>query len=230
MRNLFFTFFFVLMATAGAWAQAQIGIRAGLNVATISDGVDVSSAMTGDVQEPWIPGMVVGVASSFGMSEVFAIAPELNFSQRGYRFEGPQNIDVRYNYLELPVLARLSFGQTLKGYVNLGPTFSYLLNGKREVSGSSSTGPNIPSIDYGVGDAGFNRFELGGALGGGVQLNTGAGSFLVDLRYTQGFTDFRKDGFDEPYLSGNPEQYKNRLVSVSLIYLIPGIGATSTRY
>lgn len=226
MKNLFFTFFFVLLTTAGAYAQAQIGIRAGMNVATISDGVDVSSALTGDVQEPWIPGMVLGVASSFNMNEVFAIAPELNFSQRGYRLEGPQNIDIRYNYLELPILARLAFGQTLQGYINLGPTFSYLLNGKREVSGTS-TGTNTSSIDYTVGDAGFNRLEIGGAIGGGVKLNTGAGSFLIDLRYTQGFTDFRKDGFDEPYLAGNPEQYKNRLVSVSLIYLIPGLGVTT---
>ncbi|EMR02651.1 porin family protein [Cesiribacter andamanensis] len=220
----------MLLATTATHAQAQLGLRAGLTVTTISDGVAASSAVAGDGEEPWKPGLVAGIASSFALSQVVAIAPELTYSQRGYRLDGPENIDIRYNYLELPVLGRLLFGQNLlKGYVNLGPTVSYLLSGRRDVAGTT-TGAGTSNMEYRVSDSGFSRFELGGAVGGGIQLNTGAGSFLIDLRYTQGFTDFRKEGFDEPYLEATPEEYKNRGVSVSLIYLIPGLGLGVTPY
>jgi hypothetical protein len=209
MRKIFFTFFLMLLTTASVFAQAQVGLRVGASWATISDDVDMPSG----VERPWRPGFTIGLASSFSTGGIFAIAPEINFSQRGNRTENLLSAngetfdsENRYNYLEVPVLFRLSFGETLGGYINAGPTFSYWLGGKMDTEDI-----NFSEIDE------EKRWEIGGAIGGGVKLNTGIGSFLIDLRYTRGFTDtFFRD------LSGDQE-FKHQLISTSLIFLIPSV-------
>lgn len=202
MKKTYLVLMMMLLSTATVFAQAQVGLRAGASWATYIHDWDVPSG----VDEPWRPGVIFGLASSFHMSPNFAIAPEVNFSQRGYKWEGNNagliNSDVRTNYLEIPVLFRLSFGEILKGYVNAGPAFSYWLGGKGDVEDI-----NFSEID----DA--KRWEIGASLGGGVQLDTEAGSFLIDLRYTRGFNELRYDNDD----------FKNQLISTSLILLFPTI-------
>lgn len=205
MKRTFFTLFMMLLVSTAAFSQAQVGLRAGANWATIF-GEEAPSG----VERPWRSGFTIGLASSFHITPMFAIAPELNFSQRGDRTTGTAagvNFDSknRLNYLEIPVLFRLSFGDVLKGYVNAGPAFSYWLGGKFD-----NEDINFSEIDD------ERRWEVGAAFGGGVQLDTEGGSFLIDLRYTRGFTDILTD------LSGDAE-FKNQLVSVSLIYLMPSI-------
>lgn len=202
MKKTYLVLMMMLLSTATVFAQAQVGLRAGAGWATYIHNWDVPSG----VDEPWRPGFTIGLASSFHMSPNFAIAPEVNFSQRGYKWEGTNaglvNSSVRTNYLEIPVLFRLSFGEILKGYVNAGPAFSYWLGGKGDTEDI-----NFSEIDD------EKRWEIGASLGGGVQLDTEVGSFLIDLRYTRGFNELRYDNDD----------FKNQLISTSLIMLFPTI-------
>ncbi|WP_414693279.1 outer membrane beta-barrel protein [Ohtaekwangia sp.] len=47
--------------------------------------------------------------------------PELNFVQKGYKAsEGSATEKLKLNYLELPVLAKVSFGKVTKFYLNAG--------------------------------------------------------------------------------------------------------------
>ena len=221
MRKTLLTFVVMMLATAGVMAQSQFGVRAGFNVTTVNQDVDFGEG----AEEPWRPGFNVGLASQFRMSEVFAIAPELLYTQRGYLVEygsvGERN--VRYDYLNLPVMFRLTFGDILKGYINAGPTFGYLLSGKYKVEGEIA-GVEVEPVNEKINfnsdgeedwDLDANRFEIGGAIGGGVMLDTEGGSFLIDLRYSQGFTNVAN--FEET--DGN----KNQAVTVSLIYLVPSV-------
>ena len=203
MRKVYLTLFVMMLATASVFAQAQVGLRAGANWATV---IRDQSPPAG-VETPWRPGFMIGVASSFGAGETFSIAPELIYSQRGNNWnDGGVSSSSRYNFMELPVMFRLSFGDVLGGYINAGPSFSYLLGGK---------GYN-EAIDFGQLDE-AKRWEIGGALGGGVKLNTGAGTFLIDLRYTRGFSDtFFRD------FTGNQEA-KHQLITTSLIFLMPSV-------
>lgn len=222
MKKVYLTLIVMMLATAAAMAQAQIGIRAGLNVASISDNFEVQ-----DADQPWRTGFNVGIATQFRTSEVFSIAPELIYEQRGYRVVS--TIDdgeaiATFNYLSLPLMFRLHFGDILKGYVNAGPTFSYWLGGRQ-----SSTVPGLFDVEFedekvileGDVDEGpwgysnANRLEIGAAIGGGIMLDTEGGTFLIDLRYVQGFTDMAT--------VPNLNNFRNRVVSVSLMYLIPSV-------
>ena len=217
MKKGLLTLLAIMFSSVAVLAQVetQFGVRAGFNVTTIDQETDFQ-----DAEEPWRPGFNIGIASQFRTGEMFSIAPELLYTQRGYLVEyntgGERN--VRYDYLSLPVMFRLAFGDILKGYVNVGPTFGYLLSGNFRQEGDI-LGVNF-EIDEDINfdsdgvedwDLDANRFEAGGAIGGGIQLDTEGGSFLIDLRYVHGFTNVAD--------FANTDSYKNRVVSVSLIYL-----------
>jgi hypothetical protein len=223
-KRAFTTLLLLFVATAGAFAQSQIGLRIGANFATIQDGLDQLENM----EEPWVPRLTLGVATSLPVNESFAIAPEFNYSQRGYEARGTNllgqdfSYTYDYNFFEVPLLARLSFGHILKGYLNLGPTFSYLLGGKEVQEGGLGAGER----KFDLSEDRYKRFELGGALGGGIQLDTGIGSFLIDLRYNTGFTDIQTSSSSSLYSASlfgqQPEKYRTQYVSTSLIFLVPG--------
>lgn len=224
----------MMFATATVMAQAQVGIRAGLSVATIDH--EFSSANL-DLEQPWRTGFNVGIATQFRAGQAFSVAPELIYEQRGYRVleaGGNNEATATFNYLSLPLMFRLHFGGILKGYVNAGPTFSYWLGGRQ-----SSTVPGLFDVSADFEDERIvfesdtdnspwayddaRRLEIGAGIGGGIMLDTEGGSFLIDLRYVHGLTDLAR-------LPGITEEtnFRNRVVSVSLIYLVPSVRGVNT--
>ena len=206
-------------------AQNQFGLRAGLTIASTTNYQEAD-----ELENLWPAGLVAGLATSFRAGDNFAIAPEINYVQKGNNVEGRYSSNITdfdgytkssLNYLEVPILFRIHFGDVLGGYLNAGPTFGYLLSGKYTVDNNVV----FYEDDFDVEDAGFNRMEVGGAIGGGLALNTEIGTFLVDLRYTRGFTKLYKD---EINVLSNPvsvlydtENARNQTISTSLIFLIP---------
>ena len=234
----------VIMAAfiaTSAMAQVQVGPKVGLNLYKINDGEDASEG----VKEPFGIGFNLGVASSFNITDNFAIAPELIFTQKGSRvksegaemiLDGTTEIPMEYsytervklNFLEMPVLARIAFGNTVKGYANVGPSFGYWLGGKfsydSEVNGESESEDSkikfVSEYDDDSDDAEIlkedvNRLEIGAVLGGGLMLDTSAGSLLFDVRYQAGLTNL--SNYED--MDGE-EKVKNNGLSISVIYLL----------
>jgi hypothetical protein len=134
-------------------------------------------------------GLVAGAFVAFNITGRWAIQPEVLFSRKGTRLKGhtedplPVEASVTLDYVEMPVLARLSIPTR-------GPRAAYLLAG--------------PALGFSVATS--YRLEIGGqsrdedisreiantevsfVVGGGVQL----GHVLVEGRYTQGLTRIRK--------------------------------------
>lgn len=231
MKKIYLTVMMVMLVTAGVMAQAQVGIRAGLNVSTVDHEF---AAPNLDLDQPWRTGFNVGIATQFRAGEAFSVAPELIYEQRGYRVleaGGDNEATATFNYLSLPLMFRLHFGGILKGYVNAGPTFSYWLGGRQsstvpglfDVSGSFENERIVFESDTDDSPWAYNdarRLEVGAAVGGGIMLDTEGGSFLIDLRYVHGFTD----------IATIPDvtNFRNRVVSVSLIYLVPSVRGVNT--
>jgi hypothetical protein len=131
----------------------------------------------------------------------FGLHGELNLSQRGWRENKDSLPEHKYTmsllYAELPLLTHVYFdlGTRVRIIFNLGPQISYLLSEKVKENQVVFENPNIPDetkpIQYTVNPQ--NRFDWGLAGGGGFELRTGIGSFVLEGRYYYGLSDIYKN-------------------------------------
>ncbi|MBP1615757.1 MAG: putative conserved exported protein [Bacteroidetes bacterium] len=167
-----------------------IGINGGTNFSSVSFSPSIKqtslSAFTGGLTARYI------TEKYFAM--ICGIQLELNYSQRGWNEVIEENTDTysrNMNYLEIPFLAHLAFGKDhgAQFFLNLGPQIAFLLNEKENKSESFSP---ISRTSEQYGKMAENKFDYGIAGGGGLELKTKAGNFLVEGRYYFALSDFYK--------------------------------------
>lgn len=215
-NNLLIGAFLLSLAFAqNTFGQVGIGVKGGVNFSSISgadDQLDKQGKMeTKDVMKP---GANAGLVFKFGITEKFAIQPEVLFSQSGGKTTFKETYTVptgtisgdghrisSRHYLELPILLKLTLGDgDFKYFVNAGPYLGYLIGGQTKFKdpGGSEGSTEIDleertimagSNTYKIRD---NRFDVGVAAGFGVSLDAGPGSVFLETRYTAGFSDLRK--------------------------------------
>ena len=156
-------FFLVAIAIVGFSISSnaqdiKLGFKGGVNFATLS-GNDYNS-LKGRT------GYHIGAVVQIGLSDMFAVQPELIYSAQGAKFKSlgrDQDIDI--DYLNLPVLVKLKFAKFFS--VEAGPQFGFVVK------------DNYPAGNK------PESFDLSGAVGAGVEF----GSFFGQLRYNIGFTN-----------------------------------------
>ena len=180
-----------------------IGINGGANYSTVS--------FQPTIKQNGLLAITGGVTARYISEKYFAMICgaqlELNFSQRGWdeKFDPEQGFSsedsyVRtLNYLEVPFLAHLAFGKDrgAQFFINLGPQIGFLLSENEKREGSWKTANRAPNEQYGKRIE--NKFDYGIAGGGGIEVRTKAGNFLLEGRYYFGLADFynstKKDYF-----------------------------------
>ncbi|HFA51353.1 MAG TPA: PorT family protein [Bacteroidetes bacterium] len=183
LNRILFTFSFISLSAA-LLAQTSVGFRAGVtfpNWNTENQGATVSFDTN--------LGLTLAGILEIGVSENFAVQPELAFVQKGVKLPSiaGDNFKLRLNYLEVPVLAKYKFGnETVNAFVAAGPSFGYAITGSQEEGGNKET---FKGSDW----DGFNRFELSGSVGGGAGLNVNAGQVFFDFRYLFGISNIADD-------------------------------------
>ena len=185
--------------------EFAIGFNAGMNMSK----VDFSPRIKQTNQQ----GAAFGITARYMCEKYFkmmcGIQVELNYSQRGWNElieDGSMNTYNRVmNYVEIPLLAHLAFGKDsrtrgMKFLLNLGPQFAYFISDKENMGGeewNTSMRPN--GVVYQYGKEVENKLDYGIVAGGGLELSTGIGHFLVEGRYYYGLGDFyhntKKDEF-----------------------------------
>lgn len=181
----------------------SIGVNGGVNLSSVSFEPSIKQSKQ--------IGPSVGVTARYISEKYFSmicgIQAEINFSQRGWKEvieDGTEDTyNRRMNYLELPLLAHLAFGKDKgKGarfVLNLGPQIGFLISEKETMSESWSPDQRPHGINKQYGKMADNKFDYGIVGGGGVEVRTGIGNFLVEARYYFGLSDFynssKKDFF-----------------------------------
>ncbi len=145
--------FFLTLQTSHA--QVRIGIQGGLSVPDLSGGNNEISQGYTSRRAPDF-----GITAEFGVTSGFSIEPQINFDGQGGQRNGMQpvtdlppgfqappsgylyanfkNVSI-LNYLEVPILAKYTFGLGGVGLeVNAGPFIGFLLNATDNTSGTSS--------------------------------------------------------------------------------------------
>ena len=160
--------------------DAKFGIRVGGN---ITNAQYMQGDLTHKIKSKF--GLDLAIVADFPLGDVVSFGPELHWLQKGYKiedFNGPLFDDATstLNYLELPLLVKLNFGEEAKFFVMAGPSIGYLL-------GENTVDENGDEIVIDLDD--YNRLDLGAHLGAGF----GVGPVVIDVRYLLGVSNFAKD-------------------------------------
>ncbi|MCP2045602.1 porin family protein [Pontibacter sp. HSC-36F09] len=193
MKKLVFIFVFAVATAFSAQAQnASFGVRGGANISNLSGDLRDEDRFENKV------GFHAGVMANFGIVDnFFSIQPELLYSVKGFKNEDSEFTllgqnwrregKVNYNYIDLPVLARIKAGPL---YFEAGPQASYLVSVNNETKSYLNGQLQNTSRDENSKD-GLKEFEVGYAAGIGFTSANNAISFGV--RYNGAFSDFVKE-------------------------------------
>ena len=186
----------LLFVSTGAFAQLSYGVKAGMNLANISNA-------GGSIK----PGLFVGAVGEYSFNDFVGLQAELVYSRQGYYdksdIEGLGNMKVwaRYNYINIPVLAKLylidrSFS------LELGPQFGFIAGAKNKVTVAGSTDKTDISKDS------YNNFDFSFGLGVSYMFAFGP---EISLRYNIGITDIAKNNTGDT-------KFKNNVIQIGVGY------------
>lgn len=215
----------MLLSAKPAYSQLQdqrrnlaVGVNGGVNLSSVSFEPNIK-------QSTFICpsfGLTVRYISEKYFAMICGIQAELNYTQRGWKENIEDETGDTYhramNYLEIPLLAHLAFGKDKgKGarfVLNLGPQIGFLLNEKETMSESWNPSRRPYGINKQYGKMADNVFDYGIIGGGGLEIRSGIGNFILEGRYYFGLSDFY-NSTKKDYFSRSAHSY----ISVKLTYL-----------
>jgi len=195
-----------LLIAAPLQAQTTLGVKGGINIANVdtnvSDISDLADSKTG---------FVGGGFVTLGLGSLFALQPELLYSQKGFQAdEFGETVKLNTNYIEIPVLLKAQFKLAmLRPAVYAGPVVSF------ETGCSLSALEVSVDCDDEMADVGDRKKnEWGAVFGANLDFILGPVILILDARYQLGLTNLA----DVP---DSDEEVKNRVWQI-----MAGVGFT----
>lgn len=195
----------------------NFGVGFGPTFSTLSI---VENHTSNSIDNKNIQRFLFGVAARYITEKNLGLIAELNYSQQGWEEKFDTDETKKYrrklNYLELPLLTHIYFGDKIRFYINLGPKLGYLLSESEEMenvslNGSTDDNDNILANQY--GRKANKRLDYGIMAGLGVEMRTKAGNFSLEGRYSFGLGDIFNSSKTDPY-----SRSANRMISAKLTY------------
>ncbi|HWB24071.1 MAG TPA: porin family protein [Chitinophagaceae bacterium] len=220
----------LVTATINSYSQKDLllGVKAGIDIPNLTAG---NGSGSNPVSKGWSSrlGPYFGAVCIYKLTGKFALQAELNYSSQGGKKNGKQAIPTsdftpnpptgtpeylyanlnsvsRLNYLELPVMARLSFplGKGWHFFVTGGPYFGYLVAAKDIVKGTSNVyadeneqmplTPQAITFDNSQDvKSDIKKFNVGIQGGIGISTRAPAGSIMLNIGGNYGFIPIQKD-------------------------------------
>ena len=143
-----------------SFSQDKIGILAGINASTLSDGILESFGIHSNSFS-----FHLGAVYEKKLSEKISFRPKLIYSQQGDREDFDDNIKYETSYINIP----LNFKFFKQPYLIAGPQIGFLIDTKKK------------EIDFGD----LKTFDYGLNLGVGIDIK----QFFVELNLYQGFNE-----------------------------------------
>ena len=214
----------LVVGQAAAAGPISLGAHGGLSIPNIRSSAD----------DPFTKGFTsrqgpfYGVFAEFGLAPHWSLVAELNYTSQGGKRNGMQLLDpvpaelqpylppdtlvyanfkneTILDYLELPVLARFTFGigRGFRAFLNVGPYAGYLVRAKAITSGTSAlfadeagTIPIFSEIpldaNTDVKDS-LRKWNAGLYGGGGFRFGAGPGDVIIEAHFQLGLVRIQKD-------------------------------------
>jgi len=185
----------LLPASSAGAAQRYVGVTGGLNFADLSTKLVTGAELETNLHVAYGAGAVFG----FQLRENVFLQLEPKYLGKGGKllFEEPEDLqegqnwspyfDYRFTFVEIPVLAKIMFGEHVKRYAFFGPSFGFLLDAEVEAEFNETVyTADMKEIT--------KTTDFGLLFGTGVSLPLGKGALFIDGRYAAGFAKLGKDG------------------------------------
>lgn len=186
------SFLAIILSCSASFAQLGIGLKGGLNLASVSNLGEGSSssgaASSSNKTKPKI-GMHLGGYINFSFSDMLGFQPELLFTMKGYVYESTVTVlgttssstsSATINYIELPLQLRINPSEKI--HILGGPYIGFLAGAK---SKTESTFGNSSSTSTSSSTDGLTSMDFGLALGLGFKADNG---FVGGVKYSRGFS------------------------------------------
>ncbi len=167
-----------LIASESNAQQLAIGTRAGFNLA--------NADAKGSLFDPDVgvrAGFHAGILLSVDIASNLALQTEILFTRKGFG-EGDGNVALKVDYVELPVLAVIKIPGTVSPHLTVGA----FLGLEASCTASTAIVGNTACSEIATGPA-TRGADSGLVFGGGVELDIGFASLLLDALYSYGLTD-----------------------------------------
>jgi hypothetical protein len=166
---------FALGLASQANAQMEIGVKAGLTFATISE-----SNLSPNFESK--TGFVGGVHFGFPLGTNFMLQPEALITQQGAGFTVPGGDgELQLTYLQVPLNLRINFGTgNVRPFILAGPYAAFRLSCEVDDLFDDDCDNDISGTDYGLD------------FGGGIRFS----NFFLEARYDLGLADVSELDFD----------------------------------
>lgn len=196
MKKLLIIAIGVLAAGAVQAQDVSFGVKAGGNMSNIIKTNDDS------YETEFKPGFHAGLTMEIGLGNTFSFAPELMFSQKGYKTDSfGGTFTQTTNWIDVPILAKIKAGPAFN--IFLGPQVSFLTQTTNKFEGDFGTVRNEIEEDSDT----FKKSIAGGVIGAGFDITPKIG---ISARYA---LDFQKT--DEEGNTSTPA-FKNQVIQAGL--------------
>ena len=222
--RLFATALFTFLSLS-IFAQINLGLRSGVNFSTVH-ATEALASITPEYR--YVTTAQVAAVAEFEFGEFFSLQPELAYLKKGFGIKEGIDIDLynipiplgfeaisRFGYLEMPILAKGKLGnEKVKAFALAGPTLGYATDGKLTTRATAFFSFDIDESKIDLDAINYERFEIGGIVGAGMEIMLPVGKIMFDGRYQMGFTEI----YDIPVFN---EKLMNRNFQINVGYVMP---------
>jgi opacity protein-like surface antigen len=196
------------------YAQFDIGARIGANISNYHFNTTLTNTTTSAST-----GILGGLQVDYWFNNMWAFSGQLLYVQKGANFTSVATDSmtqsstgtVTTNYLEIPLTAKLRFGDdgTVRVYLTAGPTIGFLLSANSALSGGTSTDvkSQFSSTDFGI---------LGGV--GLDILVTNSMTIFAEASYRYGFANI--DASSNANDAVNTENTRDIRISAGIVWTL----------
>jgi opacity protein-like surface antigen len=187
MKKVCLTAVMLVLMITGAYAQAQIGLKAGINISTLGgeDAKEFDDALKSKL------GYHIGAVASFGLTESVFLQPELLFSLQGTGFDAEEDVTWNISYINIPVMAKVFLTEGLN--LQFGPQFGINLSNKIKIEDETLDWNDVPGIKT-------NKLDIAAGLGLGYDMPMGLN---FNVRYNYGLTNIFQEVEGEQFKLNN---------------------------
>lgn len=173
--------------------------------------IQVSGLGILDLLDPYIKPInqyTAGIQYEKEMSNHFAFLTGAQYTTRGFTAKEDFNvkvigldlpvgarIDTRLQYIEVPLMLKYNIGDHgVTPYIKAGASTAYAVAGKLQPKIDAIISWKLPAIDINLTNDMYNRFDVSGVVGAGVNIPTNeSGSIQLDMTYRHSLNDMFLD-------------------------------------